>query len=157
LGGVALLIGPRLFGTGATPLAALAMVGVACSYAAGNIFVRLMPVADPKRLALGQQLMSALFAGSFALVLHGPQSFAPVLVHWQPIVALGALSTGVPMLIYMAVLRAIGPTRASLTGYLVPTWAVIISALTLGEIISLREVIAGLIVLAGVWITSRRT
>ena len=45
-------------------------------------------------------------------------------------------------------------TRASMTGYLVPAWAVILSALLLGEAIAPREAIAGLIILAGVYLVT---
>ena len=65
--GVGLLIGPRLSGSGGTPAAALAMLGVACCYASGNVYVRRMPVADPRRLALGQQVEPPVRAGRAAL------------------------------------------------------------------------------------------
>lgn len=154
LGGVALLIGPRLFGAGGTALAAIAMLAVAFCYASGNIFVRLLPVADPKRLALGQQISSGVFAGAIAVFLHGPTGFHATSQHIWTILALGALGTAAPIAIYMAILRATGPTKASLTGYLVPIWAVIVSTLTLGEALSLRETIAGLIILAGVYVVT---
>ena len=154
MGGVALLIGPRLFGSGATPVSTLAMVGVALCYATGNIFVRLLKVADPKRLALGQQLTSAFFASIFALSFYGAESFAPAMDHIWPIIALGSLGTAAPIAIYMAVLRAIGPTKGSLTGYLVPAWAVIVSAITLGEAVGLREIAAGIIILTGVYVVT---
>ena len=54
----------------------------------------------------------------------------------------------------MIAIRALGPTRASLTGYLVPVWAVILSALLLGETITPREGIAGIIILAGVYLVT---
>lgn len=153
--GVALLVGPRMIGAGATPLAALAMLGVAFCYAAGNIYVRMMPVADPRRLALGQQIFSAIAATSLTLITVGPASFSGVSGNIGPLLALGVFSTAAPIVIFMYILRAAGPTRASLTGYLVPAWAVAISAVVLGERIGLREALAGFIILAGVYITTR--
>lgn len=153
--GVGLLIGPRMFGTSAVPGAAIAMLGVAFCYAAGNIYVRMMPVADPRRLALGQQIASGIAATLIALVTVGPASFAAVPSNIGLLLALGVFSTAVPILIFMYILRAAGPTRASLTGYLVPAWAVMISAVVLGERIGSREAIAGGIILAGVFITTR--
>jgi drug/metabolite transporter (DMT)-like permease len=152
--GVATLIWPKLQLGGGTPLAAFAMLGVACCYATGNIYTRAIPVADPKRLALGQQAMSALFAGVLAMLMHGPTSFAPALTYWPFVLWLGVIGTGVPILIFMYVIRAIGPTRASLTGYLVPAWAALLSALTLGEVFGLREAIAGAVILAGVYLAT---
>ncbi|MCU0818005.1 MAG: DMT family transporter [Beijerinckiaceae bacterium] len=154
LGGVGLLIGPRLFGEAATPLAAAAMVGVAVSYAIGNIYVRLLPVAEPKRLALGQQVMSGLFASALALATLGPASFSALQTQYHLVLIMGVVSTAAPMVLYMIAIRAVGPTRASMTGYLVPAWAVVLSALLLGEAIAPREVIAGLIILAGVYLVT---
>ena len=153
--GVGLLIGPRMAGQNAAPLAVLAMLGIALCYALGNIYVRMMPVADPRRLALGQQVSSGLAASAIALVTVGPTSFAAVPTNLWLILGLGVVSTAVPILIFMYILRAAGPTRAALTGYLVPAWAVVISAIVLGETIGLREAIAGAIILAGVYITTR--
>lgn len=153
--GVGLLVGPRMFGAGATPLAATAMLGVAFCYASGNIYVRMMPVADPKRLALGQQICSALAATAITLATVGMASFAAVPANILPILGLGMVATATPIVIFMYILRAAGPTRASLTGYMVPAWAVAISAVVLGETIGLREGLAGVIILAGVYIVTR--
>lgn len=153
--GVGILIGPRMWGQAATPGAALAMLGVAFCYASGNIYVRRMPVADPKRLALGQQITSGLAATLITLMTVGPASFGAVSANAGLLLALGVFSTAMPIVIYMYILRAAGPTRASLTGYLVPAWAVVISALVLGETIGVREALAGSIILAGVYIVTR--
>jgi drug/metabolite transporter (DMT)-like permease len=154
--GVALLIGPKLFGTGGTPLSVIAMLGVAISYASGNIYVRLLPVADPKRLALGQQVMSGIFATLIALIWAGPASYLAFVEHPARVLMLGVVSTAAPIVIYMVAIRALGPTRASLTGYLVPAWAVALSALMLGESLGLREAAAGAIILLGIYIVTAR-
>ncbi|MCZ8187814.1 MAG: DMT family transporter [Beijerinckiaceae bacterium] len=153
--GVGLLIGPRLAGSGGTPAAAFAMLGVACCYASGNVYVRRLPVADPRRLALGQQVISGIAATLIALALVGPAGYAPFTQHAAPVLALGILCTAVPIVIFMYILRAAGPTKAALTGYIMPVWAVILSALLLGEAIGLREAAAGIIILVGVAIVTR--
>ena len=153
--GVGLLIGPRLAGSGGTPAAALAMLGVALCYASGNVYVRRLPVADPRRLALGQQVVSGLAATAIALVLVGPSGYAPFAGHVWPVMALGILCTALPIVIFMYILRAAGPTKAALTGYIMPVWAVTLSALWLGEAIGLREAAAGAIILTGVAIVTR--
>lgn len=153
--GVALLIGPRLVGASATPGAVLAMLSVAFCYASGNIYVRMMPVADPRRLALGQQITSGLAAALIALATVGPASFAAAPALLWTLVALGVVGTALPIVIFMYILRAAGPTRAALTGYLVPAWAVVISAIILAERIGMREAAAGAIILAGVYLTAR--
>jgi drug/metabolite transporter (DMT)-like permease len=139
MAGVALLIGPRLVEGGGTALGVLAMVGVMLGYSIGNLYARAIPASagDPARLALGQQVVSGLVAAMLAL---------------------GLLATAVPMAVFMRLIRAAGPTRAAMTGYLVPTVATILGIVVLGETLELRQILGGCIILAGVFLvtTSQR-
>jgi drug/metabolite transporter (DMT)-like permease len=162
LAGAALLIGPRLFEGGATSLSVLAMVASMLSYAAGNIYVRAVPApaGNPMRLALGQQVVSGLGASLLALLFAGPMAFLPLRDHWAPMLALGIVCTAIPMTLFMRLIRAAGPTRAAMTGYLVPAVAATMGVLVLGETLELRQIAAGCIILAGVFLVTmapRRT
>lgn len=154
--GVAVLIGPRLVEGGGTALGVLAMVGVMLSYAAGNLYTRAVPApaGDPARLALGQQSVSGLVALALTLAFLGPMAMAPIQNHVPIMLALGVASTAVPMALFMRLIRAAGPTRAAMTGYLVPTVATIMGVLVLHETLEPRQVIGGCIVLAGVYLVS---
>jgi len=154
--GVAVLIGPRLVEGGGTALSILAMVGVTLAYAAGNLYTRAVPASagDPARLALGQQTVSGLVALALTLAFLGPMALAPILNHIPAMLALGVASTAVPMALFMKLIRAAGPTRAAMTGYLVPTVATIMGIVVLGEELEIRQVIGGGIVLAGVYLVS---
>lgn len=156
LAGVALLIGPRLFEGGATSLSVLAMVASMLSYAAGNIYVRAVPATagDPMRLALGQQVVSGLSASFLALLFAGPAAFLPLSNHWAAMLALGVVCTAIPMTVFMRLIRAAGPTRAAMTGYLVPTVAAAMGVLVLGETLELRQIAAGCIILIGVFMVT---
>lgn len=156
LAGVALLIGPRLFEGGATSLSVLAMVASMLSYAAGNIYVRAVPApaGDPMRLALGQQVVSGLSASLLALLFAGPAAFLPLRDHWPAMLALGIICTAIPMTVFMRLIRAAGPTRAAMTGYLVPTVAAVMGMLVLGETLELRQIAAGCIILIGVFLVT---
>lgn len=156
LAGVALLIGPRLFEGGATSLSVLAMVASMLSYAAGNIYVRAVPApaGDPMRLALGQQVVSGLSASLLALLFAGPAAFLPLGNHWAAMLALGVVCTAIPMTVFMRLIRAAGPTRAAMTGYLVPTVAAVMGMLVLGETLELRQIAAGCIILTGVFLVT---
>lgn len=153
--GMGILIGPAALpesdvGAGG----ALAMVAAACSYAIGNLYVRTIRQADPARLALGQQICSGLPATALALALGGPAAFAAVPSHLTVLLPLGIVSTALPILLFMRLIRRAGPTRASMVGYLVPVWATILAVLFLGERIGAREMIGGAVVLAGVALVS---
>lgn len=154
--GVALLIGPRLVEGGGTALSVLAMVATMLSYAAGNLYVRAVPVrsAVPVRLALGQQVVSGSVALTLTLVVLGPTGLEPVQNHIPAMLALGFISTAIPMAIFMRLIRAAGPTRAAMTGYLVPTVATIMGILVLGETLEMRQILGGCIILAGVFLVT---
>lgn len=158
--GVGLLIGPRLVEGGGTALGVLAMVGVMLGYAAGNLYARAVPApeGDPARLALGQQVVSGLVALSLTLAFSGTAALLPIANHWPAMLALGLASTAIPMAIFMRLIRAAGPTRAAMTGYLVPTVATIMGVVVLGETLEMRQIVGGLIILAGVFLvtTARR-
>jgi drug/metabolite transporter (DMT)-like permease len=77
--GMGILIGPAaLPQSGISAPGALAMLATAVSYAVGNVYARTANNPDPARLALGQQIFSALPATILAVVLIGPHGFDPV-------------------------------------------------------------------------------
>lgn len=154
--GVALLIGPRLFAGGGTALGVLAMIGAMLSYACANLYVRTVPAAigDPARLALGQQMFSGLIATGLTLAVLGPSALLPLGDHLAATLTLGVLATAIPVTIFMRLIRAAGPTRAAMTGYLVPTVAVILGVVFLGEPLELRQILGGCIILAGVFLVT---
>jgi drug/metabolite transporter (DMT)-like permease len=153
--GMGILIGPAaLPDSGINATGALLMAAAAFSYATANVFVRTVKQADPARMALGQQICSGFAATLLALVVAGPQAFAPVPSRLGPLLALGALSTALPILLFMHLIRRTGPTRASMVGYLAPVWTTIMAVLFLDESVGLRELAGGAVVLTGVALVS---
>ncbi|WP_187640006.1 DMT family transporter [Bosea sp. F3-2] len=156
MAGVALLIGPRLFEGGGTALSVLAMIGATLSYTVANLYVRTVPAAtgDPARLALGQQMFSGTIATALTLAVLGPAAFVPLGGHLPAMLALGIFATAIPVTVFMRLIRAAGPTRAAMTGYLVPTVAVILGVVVLHENLELRQILGGCIILAGVFLVT---
>jgi drug/metabolite transporter (DMT)-like permease len=153
--GMAILIGPAaLPDSGVSATGALAMLASALSYASANLFVRTIRTSDPARLALGQQICSAVPATLLALVLIGPGAFAPVPGQMAPLLGLGVVATAMPILLFMRLIRDAGPTRASMVGYLMPVWTAALAVVFLQETLGIREVIGGAVVLAGVALVS---
>jgi drug/metabolite transporter (DMT)-like permease len=153
--GMGILIGPAaLPDSGISATGALIMVAVAFSYATANIYVRTVKQAEPARMALGQQICSGSAATLLALTVAGPTAFAPVPSHILPLLALGALSTALPILLFMHLIRRTGPTRAAMVGYLGPIWTTLLAVLFLNESIGLREITGGAVVLTGVALVS---
>lgn len=154
LGGALLLIGPKVFEGGGEAPAALAMLALAMCYATANCYTRTIKAARPERLALGQQSVSAVIATLIALAWVGPAGFGPAIDHIWALTALGVFATGLPILIFMRLIRGAGPTRASMTGYLVPPLAVAIGVAFLGETLSWNQLMGGFVILAGVFIVT---
>ncbi|SFC69658.1 Permease of the drug/metabolite transporter (DMT) superfamily [Bosea sp. CRIB-10] len=156
MAGVAILIGPRLVEGGGSALSVFAMVGAMLSYACANLYTRVVPqkAGDPIRLALGQQMVSGSSALLLTLIFAGGAALAALAPHWQAVLALGVFATALPVTFFMRLIRAAGPTRAAMTGYLVPAVAAVMGVLVLGETLELRQIIGGCIILAGVFLVS---
>lgn len=153
--GMGILIGPAaLPDSGIGAWGALTMVATALSYATANLYVRSIRHADPARLALGQQICSGIPATALALVVAGPSAFATVPDSAASLLALGIVSTALPILLFMRLIRRAGPTRASMVGYLQPVWTAVLAVLFLNESIGLRELAGGAVVLTGVALVS---
>jgi drug/metabolite transporter (DMT)-like permease len=71
-----------------------------------------------------------------------------------PLAALGVLATAIPILLFMRLIRGAGPTRAAMVGYLMPVWTALLAIPFLGERVGAREILGGLVVLAGVALVS---
>lgn len=154
-GGMSMLVGPSAFGAGTASLpGVIAMIVVAISYALGNIYVKCIPTPKPIRIAYGQQLLSGLPTFLAVIIFAGPESFASVANSGMTLAILGIFGTALPIVIYMRILRAAGPTIGSMNGYFLPPWSILLGFLILGEALSLREIAATVIVLAGVMIVS---
>ena len=152
--GVALLIGPDAASGSATFLGTLAMLGVATCYTIGNLYTRLVRHHDPIRLAMGQQLFSAIFASTIALPVYGLTALAPAGDHILSLLMLGIVCTSFPIAMFMRLIVRAGPTRAALTGYVVPAVAVAIGAIFLHERLTLWQAAGGITVMIGVWLVA---
>ncbi len=161
-GGMLLLVGPPALGpilageSRPDTLGILAMLAVACSYALGNVYVRSIPAPQPIRLAFGQQLFAGLPSLAYVLIATGPAAFAPAQQAMLELLLLGVFGTALPIVLYMYILRKAGPTLGSMNGYFLPPWTIILGFLLLGEPVSMREILATMIVLLGVAIVSRQ-
>jgi drug/metabolite transporter (DMT)-like permease len=158
--GVVMLIGPNVASGSGQGLAIAAMLTLTFGYAVGNVYARLIPIAAPARLALGQQMASAFFSTVVALAVIGPSGYAHAGQFAAPLLALGIISTALPIWIFMRLIRAAGPTRAAMVGYLAPLAAVLLGIFVLGEPADPLKLVGGAIVMLGVAVVTglvRRT
>jgi drug/metabolite transporter (DMT)-like permease len=118
----------------------------------GSSFLLIKLIGDalqPTVIASLRAVGAALALG-LALVLIG-KSIRPM---GREARALSLVCTAFPIWIFMRLLACVGPTKASMTSYLVPTIAFILGVAILGEPISARHVVGGAIVLLSVAIVT---
>jgi drug/metabolite transporter (DMT)-like permease len=152
-GGVALLLGIDLGGSGSALLGGLAVVLASLGYAIGGFLVkhRLAGVA-PLGMSASVMTASAIFLLPPAL-LTAPDA-APGLGPAAAVVALGVLGTGIAFVIFYGLIASIGPARAFLVTYIAPGFAVVYGALLLSEQVTVATVAGLALILAGSWLAA---
>jgi drug/metabolite transporter (DMT)-like permease len=76
---------------------------------------------------------------------------------WLALGYLVVFATAVAQQAWLFGVKGVGPSRASVLGNLTPVAAIGLSALILGEVVGLIEVIGICLILAGVWVVNRQT
>lgn len=156
--GVVVLVYPDMaqHGLSGNVLGALAVVLASLSYAVNALYqrrkMRDVPVAE---ISLGQLAASAIIALPIAAPTLPDIHFRAVSI--AAVVTLGAACTGVAYLLYYYIINSLGAVRAAGVTYLVPITAVFWGAVLLGEAVSITIVAGGLVILAGIVLTSLRT
>lgn len=128
------------------------------SYPVGWIYVRrTLAGSGASTLALTG---SQLFLGTAQLALVTPLfSSAPggfPLLPTLAVVALGALGTGVAVLLQYGLVNEVGPTTAQMVTYFIPVIATAAGVAVLGEQLSWNTPVGALVVLAGAALTQSR-
>ena len=154
--GTGIVIAPGLVGQPlrATTVGTLAVAGAAASYAVAAMVQR-------RRLRGVSPLQGAFWQLAFTV----PLAFAgaaPTIgtthLHWlslAAIVALGAGGSGIAYLLYYYMLNTLGATRATTVTFLLPVTAVFWGATLLREALSVPILVGMVVILLGVFLTSR--
>ena len=155
--GIAVIAGPGAVEGGAGGVGAALMLVVALSYATGTVYVRAVRPGAADELAFGQQIGGGAVATliAFALKPGGPPS-AVGLGPWAAVVALAVFGSALPLTLFLSLAQRARATNASMVAYLQPVCAILLGALLLGEWAEPRVLAGGAVVLAGVWLATRR-
>jgi drug/metabolite transporter (DMT)-like permease len=158
LAGVAAIAGPGVLEGGAGGTGASLMLVVALSYASGTVYVRAVRPGAADELAFGQQIGGGIAATliAFALEPVGPPVAAAGPGPWAAVAALAVLGSAVPLTLFLGLVQRARATDAATVGYLQPVCATLLGALLLGEWAEPRVLFGGAVVLAGVWLATRR-
>jgi drug/metabolite transporter (DMT)-like permease len=155
--GVALIIGIDPGALDGDHLAGqLAMIAVAASYAAGTVYARRIGPQDAPRLAQRQQLVAGSVALVAAVLFEQAWEVRPEPIALAAIVGLAIWASAIPIWLYFRMLAHTRAVTVSLVAYLVPAVAVVLGAVVLGERLDPLAAAGLLIVLGGVYVTTRR-
>ncbi|MFF7471892.1 EamA family transporter [Streptomyces sp. NPDC008092] len=128
------------------------------SYPIGWIYVRrtLAGTGDPHLAMTGAQLLlaTAQLAVVTPLFTSFPARFAPVPL--LAIAALGALGTGLAVLVQYGLVAEVGPTTAQMVTYFIPVIAAAAGVAVLGESLRWSTPVGAAVVLAGAALTQVR-
>lgn len=149
--GVVVVLGPwRGAGTN-TVLGQLACLGAGASYGVGLVWVR--KHVSPLGLDVVVQTVCQLTVASVLLAVAVP--FGGGEVDLTPrvvgaVLALGALGTGIALIVYNSLIRDVGATGTSLVTFIVPVVAVALGAVALDEPVTWNLFAGAVVVVAGV-------
>jgi len=134
LGGVGAVIGrPALAGLTDQLVGAGATLIAAASYAAGAVYARAQIQWSPLVIATGQVIVAAPALILIAAINDAPWSLDPSPAPLVALVAVGVVSTAIPVILLFRLVREIGATRASVLTFFIPVFAAILGTLILGE------------------------
>lgn len=153
IGGVVLLMGVDLGGSGSALLGGLAVVLAGLGYAIGGFLVKhRLAGLDPIAMTAAVMTASAILLLPAALAT--APSEAPRLGPLAAVAALGVVGTGLAFVIFYGLIARVGPARSFLVAYLAPGFAVAYGATLLGESITIATVAGLALILAGSWLAA---
>jgi drug/metabolite transporter (DMT)-like permease len=118
-----------------------------CYGVAASIAKRYMGGLPSLVSATGSQLGASIALMPLALAFWPQQ---PVSVSaWASVLALGVVCTGVAYILYFRLIERAGPARALTVTFGIPVFAILYGVLLLGEQVTLRMLLCGLVIVAG--------
>jgi drug/metabolite transporter (DMT)-like permease len=151
-GGVALLLGVDVGGSGSELLGGLAVVAAAIGYAIGGM------LAKHRLTGLAPVGMSGLVMTTSAVLLlpiaiaTPPDSF-PSLGPIAAVTALGIVGTGAAFVIFYWLISTVGPARTFIVTYIAPGFAIFYGAIFLSEEITVATIGGLILILGGSWLS----
>jgi drug/metabolite transporter (DMT)-like permease len=153
LTGVVVLVGIDVAGRANELLGAVAILLAAVGYAAGPMIVkRALAPYDPRATMAASLAMAAVLLTP-AAALSYPSSVPPTDAVVS-LVVLGLLCTATAFVVYTALIKEIGPSRAVVITYINPVIAVALGVAVLGESPGAGAIAGLLLILAGSWLAT---
>ena len=154
--GVVLLVGNGVALSGDAgwlPVAA-GLVAPVC-YAIASTYTKAFPstsMTSPFANTQGSMWMAGLVC--LPVLFFVPIRQTPQVGDWAALAALGVFCTGIAYLMYFRLIQDVGPTKALSVTFLIPVFGVLWGALFLNEAIGWDKLSGGVLVLAGISLTT---
>lgn len=143
---------------GGDPLALLALIGAAVSYAANAAWTRRrLTSIPPMTAAVGQAAAGLVLVLVATVVIERPSLVIPSGRTLLAVLFLGVLASGAASVVYFRLVRAWGATRTMMVNYLTPLVGVGAGAIILGEQLEPMSLVGGVLVITGVVLTGMGT
>lgn len=153
IGGVVLLLGVDLGGSGSALLGGLAVVLASLGYAIGGLVIKRRLQGVPP-IGIAAAVLGIGTVLSIPIALAAAPDEAPGIGALAAVFALGALGTGVAFAIFYGLISRVGPARAFVVTYLAPGFAVVYGAVLLDERVGVATVGGLLLILGGSWLAA---
>ena len=111
-----------------------------------------MSIVRPLVVATGSQIFASIALLPFSLATL--PATMPSGIAWLNAIALAVGGTGIAYILYFQLIASVGPAKAITVGYLVPLFGIVWGILFLSETLSLQTMIGGVLILAGVALTT---
>ena len=157
-GGVVMLMSDRLNGgLNGQFIGILAMVVAILSYGGSSVFARLNNKGvSPESQALGQMSFGLIFLIPAMLTFESPVVLPKLPISYIAFAWLGLLGSFYASILWYKLLNEIGPSRVSMTTYLLPLIGISLGAVLLDEKIGWRLLAGGLLIILGIIIVNRK-
>ena len=156
--GVFVLLSTRLDGKlSGQALGVLAMVVAVLGYGSSAVFARLHNTGvSPAEQALGQMSFALLFIVPAMTIIDGSVTLPTRPISYVAFAWLGLLGSFVASVIWYELMNEIGPSRVSMTTYLLPLIGVALGGLVLREKVGWQLLAGGFLIILGIIIVNRR-
>ncbi|MDP3448991.1 MAG: EamA family transporter [Anaerolineaceae bacterium] len=156
--GVLMLMSDRLNGRlDGQLLGILAMTAAVLSYGGSSVFARLKNKGvSPESQAFGQMAFGLIFLIPAMLVFESPFVLPKLPLSYIAFAWLGLLGSFIASILWYKLLNDIGPSRVSMTTYLLPLIGITLGAIVLDEKIGWRLLAGGILIILGIIIVNRK-
>jgi drug/metabolite transporter (DMT)-like permease len=133
--GACVMIGPTLLSGLSGPIwAKLAVIGASISYAFAVVYAKRFRDIEPTVVATGQLTASTILMAPIVFLLYRPADIVTLSIPiWAAIGSLAVFTTALAFILYFNIIASAGAINASLVTLLVPTSAIVLGSVFLGE------------------------